>query len=208
MKDIMLGVVENGTGSNAKQNNVFVGGKTGTAQKLVNGRYSSWEYNSSFIGFFPVEDPKIICFILLDAPQVGRYGGQAAAPIFKNITSKILETDFSIKRNKNKIERNELIQNLMTEVNIVDKRDEETSFANVSHENTKEKSKLKIKKSIMPNLINKTIREAVSILSELNIKYSIEGYGRIVSQSVKSGSSISSKTECQLVCSNTTLGKN
>ncbi|MFZ1289642.1 MAG: penicillin-binding protein [Melioribacteraceae bacterium] len=208
MKDIMLGVVETGTGSNARQDNVFVGGKTGTAQKLVNGKYSSWEYNSSFIGFFPVDDPKIICYILLDAPQVGRYGGQAAAPIFKNITSKILETDFSIKRNKNKIERNELIQDLMTEVNIVDKRDEETSFANVSNEHAKEKSKVQIKKSIMPNLTNKTIREAVAILSELNIKYTIEGYGKIIKQSVKPGSPISIRTECQLVCSNSASEKN
>ena len=208
MKDIMLGVVETGTGSNARQDNVFVGGKTGTAQKLVNGKYSSWEYNSSFIGFFPVDDPKIICYILLDAPQVGRYGGQAAAPIFKNITSKILETDFSIKRNKNKIERNELIQDLMTEVNIVDKRDEETSFANVSNEHAKEKSKVQIKKSIMPNLTNKTIREAVAILSELNIKYTIEGYGKIIKQSVKPGSPISIRTECQLVCSTSVSEKN
>ncbi|MBK8943763.1 MAG: transpeptidase family protein [Ignavibacteriae bacterium] len=208
MKDIMLGVVENGTGSNARQDNVFVGGKTGTAQKLVNGRYSSWEYNSSFIGFFPVEDPKVICFILLDAPQVGRYGGQAAAPIFKNVTSKILETDFTIQRNKNKIERNELIQNLMTEVNIIDERDNETSFANVSDKNSKAEPKQKIRKNIMPNLVNKTIREAVSILSEMNIKYTIEGNGRILNQSIKPGSSISSKTECKLICSSTSVDKN
>ncbi|MBI1933553.1 MAG: PASTA domain-containing protein [Ignavibacteriales bacterium] len=206
MKDIMLGVVEKGTGSNARQDNIYVGGKTGTAQKLVNGRYSSWEYNSSFIGFFPVENPKVICFILLDAPQVGRYGGQAAAPIFKNITTKILETDFSIPRNKNKIERNELMQNLMAEVNISDERDEQISFANVSNVKTEKKIDTKINKSVMPNLTNKTIREAVSILSGLNIKYSIEGYGRIVSQTVKPGSRISSKTECKLTGSTSNAG--
>jgi len=111
IRNIMLGVVENGTGSNAQQDNVYVGGKTGTAQKLINGKYSRKYYNSSFIGFFPADDPEIICFVLVDSPEKGRYGGQVAAPIFGNITKKIMETDFKIKRNKNKIERENLIQN-------------------------------------------------------------------------------------------------
>lgn len=200
MRDILLGVVEEGTGTNAQQDNIYVGGKTGTTQKIVEGKYSNKEYNSSFIGFFPVENPQIICFILLDAPQVGRYGGQAAAPIFKNITSKILETDFSIKRNKNKIERNELLQNLMTKINIEDKRDNEISFSNVSEESNQIK-KDKIKRSTMPNLNSKTIREAISELSELNIKYNFEGNGRVIKQSIKPGTLIVKGMICQLICS-------
>lgn len=207
MRDIMTGVVEKGTGSNAQQEHVYVGGKTGTAQKLINGKYSSRDYNSSFIGFFPADDPQIICFVLIDSPELGRYGGQVAAPIFKNITSKILETDFSIKRNKNKIERNELIKNLITEINITDERDDLISFADVSEEPIEVSNKEKINRSIMPNLNTKSIREAISLLSELDIKYTIEGNGRIVKQSVKPGTPIVSGMNCQIICSNEKIGK-
>ena len=60
IKKMMVGVVENGTGKNAKLNYIKVGGKTGTSQKLINGRYSKSEYNSSFIGFFPADHPEKI----------------------------------------------------------------------------------------------------------------------------------------------------
>ncbi len=68
IKKMMVGVVENGTGKNAKLNFISIGGKTGTSQKLVNGRYSKSEYNSSFIGFFPVDHPQILCFVLVNSP--------------------------------------------------------------------------------------------------------------------------------------------
>ncbi len=92
MRKLLTGVVENGTGKNAKIEGVSVGGKTGTSQRLVNGSYSKANYNSSFIGFFPAENPKIVCLILLNSPKVGRYGGLAAAPIFKNVSQRIIRT--------------------------------------------------------------------------------------------------------------------
>ena len=88
----MVGVVENGTGKNAKLNYIKVGGKTGTSQKLINGRYSKSEYNSSFIGFFPADHPQILCYVLVNAPSKGKYGGSVAAPIFKNISEKIINS--------------------------------------------------------------------------------------------------------------------
>ena len=173
MKKILLGVVENGTGSNAQQENIYVGGKTGTAQKLIDGRYSSRKYNSSFVGFFPADDPEIICLVLVDSPQKGRYGGQVAAPIFSNITKKILETDFSIKRNKNRIERESVINKFMVNIEEFDLNDEVDSYANVADEVNEDKVTDKIVRSTMPNLQNKSLREAISILSDLKIKYTI-----------------------------------
>ena len=200
MKKILLGVVENGTGSNAQQENVYVGGKTGTAQKLIDGKYSSKYYNSSFIGFFPADDPKIICFVLVDSPEVGRYGGQVAAPIFSNITKKIMETDFNIDRNKNTIAREDVIQKFVENIDTYDNEDDIVSFANVS--SARENSgKNKIVRSTMPNLINKSLREAISILSDLNISYTIQGSGRVSNQSIKSGTPINGSQTCTLTCS-------
>ncbi|MDX1701098.1 MAG: penicillin-binding transpeptidase domain-containing protein, partial [Melioribacteraceae bacterium] len=201
IRDILLGVVEQGTGSLAQQDNIYVGGKTGTAQKLINGKYSRKDYNSSFIGFFPADDPEIICFILVDSPQIGKYGGQVAAPIFGNITQKILETDFTIKRNKNKIERNNIIQNFVAEMNE-DDGDEINSFANINSNETGQIKKEKIVRSTMPNLKRKSIREAISILSDLNMNYVINGNGRIENQSIEPGKPISNGMTCVLECSN------
>ena len=88
MRNLLASVVKNGTGQNAKLDFVNVGGKTGTSKILENGKYSASNYNSSFVGFFPVENPQVVCLILLSSPQVGGYGGLVAAPIFKESNKK------------------------------------------------------------------------------------------------------------------------
>lgn len=209
IRSIMLGVVENGTGFKAQQNNIYVGGKTGTTQKLINGRYSSKEYNSSFIGFFPADDPELVCFILVDSPQIGKYGSQVAAPIFGNITKKIMETSFNIKRNKNKIERENVIQNFVAEIDEFEYEEEVNTFANVSDINNDKKNLNKIVRTTMPNLKGITIREAIAILSEMNIDYQIKGSGRVLDQSIKPGTGITYEMTCTLTCSaDKTLGNN
>jgi cell division protein FtsI/penicillin-binding protein 2 len=77
-----------GTGSRARLENYTVAGKTGTAQKVINGRYSRQHYFSSFIGFFPADQPELCISVVLDDPKNGYYGGQTAAPIFKNIADR------------------------------------------------------------------------------------------------------------------------
>ncbi|WP_438446310.1 stage V sporulation protein D [Gorillibacterium sp. sgz5001074] len=78
-------VVALGTGRNAFVDGYRVGGKTGTAQKVVNGRYSSSEHIVSFVGFAPADDPKIVVYIAVDNPKGIQFGGLIAAPIVKNI---------------------------------------------------------------------------------------------------------------------------
>jgi len=79
-------VVSNGTGRNAYIANYRVGGKTGTAQKVENGRYLVGNYITSFIGFLPADDPEVIVYIAIDnAKGVTQYGGTVAAPIAKAV---------------------------------------------------------------------------------------------------------------------------
>lgn len=85
-------VVSQGTGKNAYIENYRIGGKTGTAQKVVDGRYSDTEYILSFIGFMPADDPEIVLYVAVDSPSnVVQYGGTVAAPIAKNIFSTAIE---------------------------------------------------------------------------------------------------------------------
>lgn len=79
-------VVANGSGKNAYIENYRVGGKTGTAQKVQNGKYLDGNYILSFIGFMPANNPEITIYVAIDNPKgVTQYGGVVSAPIAKNI---------------------------------------------------------------------------------------------------------------------------
>ncbi len=79
-------VVSNGTGGNAFIEGYRVGGKTGTAQKVKDGRYMVGNYIVSFMGFLPADDPEIVVYIAIDnAKGVTQYGGTVAAPIARNV---------------------------------------------------------------------------------------------------------------------------
>ena len=78
-------VVAKGTGRNAFIEGYRVGGKTGTAQKVINGRYSATEHIVSFIGFAPADDPEIVVYTAVDNPKGLQFGGLIAAPIVQNI---------------------------------------------------------------------------------------------------------------------------
>ena len=85
-------VVANGTGRNAYIENYRVGGKTGTAQKVKDGKYMIGNYILSFIGFLPADRPEVIVYIAVDNPKgVTQYGGTVSAPIAKNILTSAIE---------------------------------------------------------------------------------------------------------------------
>jgi membrane peptidoglycan carboxypeptidase len=94
MTGIMEGVVsaEHGTAHAAQMSGFTIAGKTGTAAKLVGGRYSHSEYNASFVGFLPSRDPAVAIVVVIDSPHgPNRYfGGTVSAPIFKRIADAAL----------------------------------------------------------------------------------------------------------------------
>ncbi|MCD6333710.1 MAG: PASTA domain-containing protein [Candidatus Latescibacteria bacterium] len=92
LTEFLLGAVERGTGVNAQLEGVHVAGKTGTAQKAIEGGrgYAPGQYVSSFVGFLPAEDPKIVCLVSVDTPRGVYYGSQVAAPAFKRIMDRVL----------------------------------------------------------------------------------------------------------------------
>ena len=86
LTDIMEQVVIDGTAKGARLVQYDVAGKTGTADKLVNGRYSPYQQNVSFVGFVPSRNPVLTVIVMVDSPRVGGdTGGAIAAPIFKRI---------------------------------------------------------------------------------------------------------------------------
>jgi cell division protein FtsI/penicillin-binding protein 2 len=86
----MEGVVERGTAKAAQMDRYQVAGKTGTAQKIVDGHYAN-QYNSSFVGFVPSRNPALTILVVIDTPRAnGHYGGEVAAPVFKRIADAAL----------------------------------------------------------------------------------------------------------------------
>ena len=92
MRRILATVTEDGTGKSAQVSDYTVAGKTGTAQVLENGHYSNKKHISSFVGFAPVNNPRIIVAVMIDQPtQGGYYAAATAAPVFSNITQPTLQ---------------------------------------------------------------------------------------------------------------------
>ncbi|HET6151181.1 MAG TPA: penicillin-binding transpeptidase domain-containing protein [Polyangia bacterium] len=91
MVTIMRGVTETGgTARQAAVDGYPVAGKTGTAQKAVNGHYDPDKYIASFVGFAPAQDPRIALIVVMDEPQGAHLGGAVAAPVFKEIAEQAL----------------------------------------------------------------------------------------------------------------------
>ncbi|MGN7454994.1 stage V sporulation protein D [Paenibacillus pasadenensis] len=91
VREALESVVALGTGGNAFLDGYRVGGKTGTAQKVINGRYSANEHIVSFIGIAPADNPRIVVYVAVDNPQGIQFGGVVAAPIVKGILEDSLQ---------------------------------------------------------------------------------------------------------------------
>jgi cell division protein FtsI/penicillin-binding protein 2 len=92
MREILVGVVEFGTGKLAASKLFRFAGKTGTAQKVeANGTYSHAKFTASFIGFAPADDPQIAVAVIADEPRPYYYGGVVSAPAFKAVAEDVLK---------------------------------------------------------------------------------------------------------------------
>jgi cell division protein FtsI (penicillin-binding protein 3) len=84
-------VAPGGTAPRASIEGIRIAGKTGTAQKVENGRYSKSKFVASFVGFLPADDPALVISVSVDEPKRNHYGGVVAAPIFRRIAEASLD---------------------------------------------------------------------------------------------------------------------
>jgi cell division protein FtsI (penicillin-binding protein 3) len=177
---------EDGTGKNAKIVNVAVAGKTGTSQKFDSnrGEYSSEKVRTSFMGFFPTDNPQVAILVVLDEPQKEKWGGVASAPVFKKIGDQILNC---IKTNiretpvfeKDKMEKVQLVsaEQALTSQNVVEDDDEST----------------------MPSFLGLTIREAMKKAKAESIELKISGNGWAVRQYPEAHAALGNERFCNVV---------
>jgi len=196
MRKLFQSVVDEGTGKKAKIDGITIGGKTGTSRQIVEGQYSREKYYSSFIGFFPVDKPKYLIFILANSPsQKSYYGGDVAAPIFRNITSRIIDLDPEL----------EIRTTFTSESHIAHLDQFKTSLDSINGSTTLHKIKSKNdisskNRRVMPDLRGLSIRDAIFVMSRMKLKYSVTGNGRIVNQSIQPGTKLISGSLCKVNC--------
>src|SRR6266851_5248282 len=91
LRNLLRGVVERGTGAEAALTNFPVAAKTGTARRVVNGRYAAGEYTASFAALFPADQPQLVLVVKIDNPHKGSYfAAQTAAPVTRSMLEQAL----------------------------------------------------------------------------------------------------------------------
>lgn len=197
---LMEGVVEEGTGMTARLTNIRVGGKTGTSHRFINGTYSNSEYNASFIGFLPVQQPELVIYIWVQSPKHGKYGGQVAGPIFRRVAERIVKSDIRFAKYKQKIVR-DYNRNDKIAINLKLNEDDFTAHANPAEEKPATVKTETVKRFTMPNLKNMPLRKALAIVSATGLKVDVKGAGKVVWQSIAPGRKIKNGEEVEIRCS-------
>lgn len=174
VRKVMENVVIKGTASNIYSPNFSMAGKTGTAKKYVAahvnengekipGQYSSERYVASFVGFFPVDNPKYTCIVIVHDPEKrkGYYGSTVAGPIFKEIAQKIYTStpiDFQ-------------------------SVDDSVKFASIENDFKNYEKLLQKGQDSIPNVIGMPGMDAVSLLENKGYKVKVSGIGKVKNQS-------------------------
>ena len=222
IREIMQGVVDRGTGKPAAIPGVRVAGKTGTAQVVAEGGrgYLPGRYMSSFVGFLPVEDPRLVIGVFIDQPtKNGYYGGTVAAPAFKRIAEAALTqlgifpeapppmpmaqaqpSDDSLNDMLNEdymdvsvpVKVQAPVQNKVVSENKLDN----TGLKQISYE--KEKTVL-----MMPNLKGLAKRVALVRLTHMDLVPVMTGSGVVLDQYPKPGATVIPGQKCQLILGST-----
>ena len=196
VKKILRRAVKNGTGHLADLEEISVGGKTGTSRQIINGKYSRQKYHASFIGFFPADSPQLVCLVIVNSPQTEKYGGKVAAPMFKKIAERIINTDL-----KNFQQREKYNESKTADEHILktfSNNDNKNKTSNASYVQGNNELKKNFENNLMPDLKGRTVREALISLNLLGLKYDIRGSGIVVSQSINPGIRVKQNQVCRL----------
>jgi cell division protein FtsI (penicillin-binding protein 3) len=204
-KKMMEGVVERGTATNLRNSNYKIAGKTGTAQ-IAKGRSGYKQglrttYQASFVGYFPAENPKYSCIVVVSAPSNGvYYGNIVAGTVFKEISDKVYATRFfreykPEKKEDIKPSAPEAGNGLRSDINEV-LRNMNVRYRRTSDEewvSTRESGDtislagVKIQEGLVPDVRGMSLRDAVFLLENSGLRVKYNGKGRVLRQSPEHG---------------------
>ncbi|MFS4484130.1 penicillin-binding protein [Hyunsoonleella sp. 2307UL5-6] len=173
IQEILKNVVVRGTGKKMYSKNFSMAGKTGTARTDYQ-NYEEWrkdrKYVSSFAGYFPTENPKYSCIVVIHKPstEVGYYGADVTGPVFKSIAQKIY-----------------------TDTPLIDEVESlEVKHAAVEHQFEGYYDIAQTYKTIMPNVVGLPAMDAVALLENMGLRVDFKGAGIVKKQSVAKGQKV------------------
>lgn len=189
------GVVERGTAMTARIGGMRIAGKTGTSRRTVNGSYKEKDYTASFVGYFPADDPKMLCLVMLDNPRgINYYGGTTSAPIFKSIVERVITTTDRYGR----VMPGEQAGLVPAAGKQAGKPAGRTPVKNAAARTADLPAKTA--GHVVPDVRGYSLRKAMGILLDENFKTDIRGSGVVVSQSPGPGAPVREGMVITLTC--------
>ncbi|MBX2844175.1 MAG: transpeptidase family protein [Flammeovirgaceae bacterium] len=198
VQELLEGVVKRGTAKDIKTSEYKIAGKTGTTHKLKNGRYVD-SYYTSFVGYFPADNPKYSILVAIDDPKNGaHYGGEVAAPVFREIA------DLLFIQGVEQTLPDTLIADGVFPLIRAGKYDDlelltkEFSLKSVSYNTTSwvksgtsgdtiQWHSNPVDQGNVPNVVGMTLKDALYLLENQGLKVKSRGIGRVQRQSLKPG---------------------
>lgn len=215
LQSCLEGVVENGTGKNLSSSNFKIAGKTGTVKLSDDNQgYSQGSnYQASFCGYFPADNPKYSCIVVIAGPTKQIYGAQVSGTVFRAIADKVyagsLQYHDSFNEEDTEVQTLPKVKYGSTSdmsramsgigVRYENKAPEDEWGVAIKTGNKINIEKRKISKGFVPNVVGMPLNDAVYLLENSGLRVVIEGSGSVVGQDVLSGSKIIKGTQIKLV---------
>lgn len=206
-REMLEGVIERGTGERAFASAPYkVAGKTGTARVTRDGRYVASKYRASFCGYFPAEDPKYSCIVLITEPSSGwYYASSVSAPVFREIADKIYATQFELHQHPEPaapiaedhhlpVSKNGASRDLIAVyegLNIPYAAEGASEWSKISTgTDTVKVRTVTFNEGLVPNVIGMGLQDALYLLENSGLKVIVKGSGTVKKQSVPNGARI------------------
>ena len=202
VRGMMETVILEGTGKPAQLDGWTAAGKSGTAQKIdpKTGRYSPDQYNSSFIGFAPVNEPAVTILVVLDSPVGAHHGGEVGGPVFKRIAEQVLAYlnvphDVPLAPEEQTAQKRTPASTTVTAEVEKGNDDSRARYEAALRKNESKTSAPTIafgeqEQVVVPNLAGQTVRSVTEACSRLGLVPSLVGSGVALEQSVEAGTQV------------------
>jgi cell division protein FtsI (penicillin-binding protein 3) len=202
IREMMVNVVEKGTGAPFRSSTVSFAGKTGTARIASGGSYLA-AHNLSFCGYFPADNPQYTCMVVIQRPRRGAPSGAMPGSVFKTIAEKIYSNQTKIDLRKMDVDStgvktpavkngdNKAIRNVLDALKI-NNNSKQINSVYAMHDNKPvagqiELKELTMQEGLVPNVVGMGAKDAVYALEKQGLRVSFSGRGQVVSQSIAPG---------------------
>ena len=217
LQTLLKGVVQNGTAKSMSKLGFSVAGKTGTAQiSQGSAGYNKKNYTATFVGYFPADNPKYSCIIVVSNPRGKKYyGSSVSGPVFKEVAEKIYATRLGVVDEKGvyQADCNSVLTPSMVyfddfldycnmeNISFVDNVENNQWVSVAQNDDVVYVNSVKLEESVVPDVKGMNVTDAVYVLESMGWKVKFDGYGKVKSQSVKAGTELRKGSVINLVLS-------